>query len=63
MIVEALDELGEHDRADDLRQRSLELVEGAGCHEYFSPLTGRGYGAPDFSWTAALVLELLAHAR
>ena len=29
----------------------------------FSPLTGRGYGAPDFSWTAALALELLAHAR
>jgi glycogen debranching enzyme len=63
MIVEGLDEHGEHDLADQLRDASLALVEGAGCYEYFSPLTGRGYGAPDFSWTAALVLELLAAAN
>jgi glycogen debranching enzyme len=63
MIVEALDEHHEGDLAEELRQRSLALVDGAGFHEYFSPLTGRGYGAPDFSWTAALTLELLAHAQ
>ena len=60
MIVEALTEHHEADLAEQLRQRSLELVDNAGCNEYFSPLTGRGYGAPEFSWTAALVLELLA---
>ena len=53
--------LQEGDLAEELRQRSLALVDGAGFFEYFSPLTGRGYGAPDFSWTAALTLELLAH--
>ena len=63
MIVEALDEHHEADLAEQLRQRSLELVDTAGCSEYFSPLTGRGYGAPEFSWTAALVLELLAHIQ
>ena len=63
MIVEALDEHHEADLAEQLRQRSLELVDAAGCSEYFSPLTGRGYGAPEFSWTAALVLELLAQTQ
>jgi glycogen debranching enzyme len=63
MIVEALDEHDEADLAEQLRQRSLELADRAGCAEYFSPLTGRGYGAPEFSWTAALVLELLAQSK
>ena len=63
MIVEALHDHREADLAGQLRQRSLELVDAAGCSEYFSPLTGRGYGAPEFSWTAALVLELLAQTQ
>ena len=40
--------------------RTLELVDRSGFAEYFSPLTGTGYGAPDFSWTAALTIDLLA---
>ena len=32
----------------------------AGCHEYFHPDTGAGLGSPAFSWTAALLLDLLA---
>jgi hypothetical protein len=27
--------------------------------EYFSALTGRGIGADDFSWTAALTIDLI----
>jgi hypothetical protein len=27
--------------------------------EYYDPDTGRGHGAESFSWTAALVLDLL----
>ncbi|MEX1007158.1 MAG: trehalase family glycosidase [Acidimicrobiia bacterium] len=60
MIVDALDRFNEHALAEELRQRTLDLVDRAGCHEYFSPLTGRGCGASEFSWTAALVLDLLA---
>ena len=26
--------------------------------EYFSPTTGTGHGAPEFSWTAALTVDL-----
>jgi hypothetical protein len=27
--------------------------------EYFDPLTGEGRGAGDFSWTVALILDIL----
>jgi hypothetical protein len=38
----------------------LRLVHDSGHHEYFHPVTGEGIGAPAFSWTAALTLDLLA---
>jgi Glycosyl hydrolase family 63 C-terminal domain len=60
LIVGALERMGEHTLAATLRDRTLELVERSGCAEYFSALTGVGLGAPEFSWTAALTLDLLA---
>jgi glycogen debranching enzyme len=38
---------------------TLDLVRGAGFAEYFDPTTGAACGAPDFSWTAAISLDLL----
>jgi hypothetical protein len=35
------------------------MVEKSGCYEYFDPLTGEAAGAPNFSWTAALAIDLL----
>jgi glycogen debranching enzyme len=58
IIVEGLRAHGELELAELLRQRTLALVDAAGCFEYFSPLTGVGHGAADFSWTAALTLDL-----
>lgn len=46
--------------ADGLARGLLRTVEHAGFHEYFDPETGEGAGTPDFSWTAALTLDLLA---
>ena len=60
MIAEGLDRYGEAAPARELRERSLTMVAESGYYEYFSAITGDGYGAPDFSWTAALVLDLLA---
>jgi glycogen debranching enzyme len=58
-LVTGLEQGGETELAADLRARTLELVTRSGCFEYFSPLDGSGHGAPDFSWTAALVLDLV----
>jgi hypothetical protein len=37
----------------------LATAERSGFREYVNPLTGRGAGAAQFSWSAALVLDLL----
>jgi len=50
---------GETAHADDLRRRLLDRVRRSGFREYFDPLTGTGHGTDDFSWTAALVLDML----
>jgi hypothetical protein len=51
---------GFHDEAEDLRTAMLRLAHRSGHFEYFHPVTGEGIGAPAFSWTAALSLDLLA---
>jgi glycogen debranching enzyme len=51
---------GYSDDAEDLRRSMLRLVHGNGHFEYFDPKSGEGLGAPAFSWTAALSLDLLA---
>jgi glycogen debranching enzyme len=58
-IARGLRRYGEDGIADELTARTLDLLEQQGFAEYFSPLTGKGYGAPDFSWTAALALDLM----
>ena len=58
-VVEGLRAVGATDVAAELRDRTLALVERSGFAEYFSALTSNGYGADEFSWTAALVLDLL----
>lgn len=45
-----------------LQEKTLELVERSGFWEYFHPESGKGLGGADFTWTAALVLDLLALA-
>ena len=59
LIIDGLKRYGFHDFADALKESTLEMVEKAGCYEYFDPLTGEAAGAPNFSWTAALVIDLL----
>jgi hypothetical protein len=51
---------GFRDEAEDLRTAMVRLVHRNGHFEYFHPVTGEGLGAPTFSWTAALALDLLA---
>ncbi|WAZ21577.1 hypothetical protein STRCI_002760 [Streptomyces cinnabarinus] len=50
---------GERDLADGLRSSVLELAESSGFAEYVDPYTGAACGTTDFSWTAALALDLL----
>jgi len=59
LIVEGLENYGFATEAEILRTRTLQMVSKNGMNEYFSPITGQPAGAPNFSWTAALAIDLL----
>jgi hypothetical protein len=59
LIIDGLKQYGFDDHAKALRDSTLEMVERSGNYEYFDPLNGEPAGAADFSWTAALVIDLM----
>lgn len=59
LIIEGLKRYGYHDHAAALTETSLEMVRRSGFAEYFDPTTGEPLGAQNFSWTAALIIDLL----
>ena len=52
---------GEPERAARIRRASLDQIDEGGFAEYFEPFTGEALGSEDQSWTAAVVLDWLAH--
>jgi len=59
LIIEGLKRYGFEQEAERLRTQSIALVEKSGSYEYFNPLNGSPAGASNFSWTAALTIDLL----
>jgi len=59
LIIDGLKRYGFHDHAAALRETTLEMVAKSGLSEYFDPTTGEPLGAQNFSWTAALTIDLL----
>lgn len=59
-LVRGLERCGLAAEADGLRRLTLRLVERSGFAEYYHPATGEALGSTDFSWSAALTLDLLA---
>lgn len=59
LIIDGLKRYGFKDYAAALKESTLEMVGKSGCYEYFDPLTGEAAGAANFSWTAALAIDLL----
>ncbi len=58
-MMRALTRYGYSQLVRQIRSDTLELVENAGFHEYFDPHTGTGYGTDTFSWSAALLIDIL----
>jgi hypothetical protein len=59
MVIDGLRRYGFNEHAEVLKEVTLELVGQHGCYEYFDPLDGSPHGSPQFSWTAALTVDLL----
>jgi hypothetical protein len=63
MLWRGLRQHGRDALAGDVEDSMVGLVERSGFREYFDPFTGEGYGSPDFSWTAALLMDVLRSRR
>jgi hypothetical protein len=63
LIIQGLRQNGQMKQAEAIRSGLLSLISKGGMYEYFSPLDGTPAGAPNFSWTASLTLEMLNDKR
>lgn len=59
LLIRGLEEVGLPTYAAALADETLALVHHSGWYEYFNAWTGDGLGGKDFSWTAALVVDLV----
>jgi hypothetical protein len=59
LIIDGLTRYGFNKEATALKDRTIEMVAKGGMSEYFNPLTAQPAGALNFSWTAALAIDLL----
>jgi len=57
-IIDGLRRYGYDDLAEIIRQDTLGLIEASGFREYYDARDGSGCGSVDFSWSAALTIEL-----
>ena len=57
-IIEGLQRYGQDGLAETIRQDTVGLMEMNGFREYYDVRDGTGCGSSDFSWSAALYLEL-----
>ena len=53
---------GFDDLAEQLAERTVEMVVGAGLREFYNPHTGEGLGAKSFGWSA-LALDMAEGSR
>jgi neutral trehalase len=60
LVWRGLRQHGEHDLAGEVEGSVVRLIERSGFREYYDPFGAQGYGSQDFSWTAALLLDVLA---
>ena len=45
--------------AEKIKRQTINLINNNNFHEYYSPKTGSPFGANNFSWSAALYLDLM----
>ena len=60
LVASGLAVHGKRALAQRLRDDLVALVANAGLREYFNPQTGSGHGTTNFSWSAALLIHVLA---
>jgi hypothetical protein len=59
MIADGLLIAGETKMASRIKRDCLELINKSGFAEYYGPINGEPCGGGSFTWTAAMVIEIL----
>jgi len=59
LVAQGLQTHGHSALAAELSHDLVRLADRAGLREYFNPTTAAGHGADDFSWSAALLIDVL----
>jgi hypothetical protein len=59
-LMHGLEAYSYEEPAERLRRTIVDLCQKEGFHEYFDPTSGQGLGSILFSWSAALLLDVLA---
>ncbi|MHA6326117.1 amylo-alpha-1,6-glucosidase [Roseivivax sp. CAU 1753] len=60
MIADGLEQAGQADMAHRIMADCLRLIEKSGFAEYYDPITAEPCGGGQFTWTAAMVIEILS---
>ena len=60
MISDGLGHAGETAMADRINRDCLRLIEKSGFAEYYGPINAEPCGGDAFTWTAAMVIEILS---
>lgn len=60
MLYKGLLQQGFFEKAEVIKNAIVNLVKENGFYEYYNPLTGKGLGGNNFSWTASLLIDLLS---
>jgi hypothetical protein len=58
--MHGLEVYGYKEHTQRMRRTIVDLCQREGFHEYFDPTSGGGLGSILFSWSAALLLNVLA---
>ena len=63
MIANGLHAAGQSTIATRIDNDCLSLIENNGFAEYYDPHTGEPCGGDQFTWTAAMVIEIIKSAK
>jgi neutral trehalase len=60
LLYNGLDHYGHRPYDDKIKETIVKLCKDEGFYEYYDPGTGEGYGSNEFSWSASLLIDILA---
>jgi glutaredoxin len=59
-LAQGVRQYGESELSEWIENSLIALADRYGFYEYYDPDSGKGLGEKDFSWTAALIIDLIA---